>query len=316
MTKILLPGANTAGQPNGYPTLDGASGLLVPAYAELNNIAAPPVPAAGKTRLYVDSAGLLQLLPAAGGGRRIAAHWGSGTAFPTGPAAGDTFLRSDVGTSGTLYQYAGAGQGTGGWIVEGAIVATSTTRPAVGLYAGVQLYETDTTFTWSYTGALWQPVSAGACSGKMWLTTGGSANLTVSTEYKIPMTGSRLFGGFTFVGGATNQITVPLDGLYDVVCNTYWTNAGTGLANAWLNRIRAAVASVTVPIQGPQNKVSSTLDLQTNWGGSRLPFKAGDGFTMSVYNYSATMAYYGVNEIQGCIASLTWVAPLNGAPPI
>lgn len=73
MTKVVLPGQNTAGQPNGYAALDGAGGLLVPAYLEAAQQAtAPAAPAAGKTRLYMDSSGVLQLVPASGAGDSLA----------------------------------------------------------------------------------------------------------------------------------------------------------------------------------------------------------------------------------------------------
>lgn len=157
MSRSTLITPAQASQPNGVAGLDGNSGLVVPGYAEIAQIAAPAAPAAGKTRLYVDSNGLLQLLPATGGGRRVVAHWGSGTVFPTGIAAGDTYLRSDIGTVGTLFTYQGGSIGLSGWVPEGnAVTCTSTTRPsAAQSFAGMTAYETDTGNNLQYSSAGW-----------------------------------------------------------------------------------------------------------------------------------------------------------------
>lgn len=143
---------------------DSSGGLVGANYAELPLLgAAPATPAAGKARAYLDNNGALQLLPAAGIlGRRIAVHWGSGTAFPALAAAGDTFVRTDVGTAGSLWQYTGiATVGTAGWVAESPVVCTSTTRPTAALYAGLTTYETDTHLSSVYDGSVWAPVGAG-----------------------------------------------------------------------------------------------------------------------------------------------------------
>lgn len=75
---------------------------------------------------------------------------GSGTVFPTtGIQAGDTYLRTDQGTYGSLWQYGAAAIGYNGWISESAIVCTSTTRPSIP-YPGLQILESDTLKTWIY----------------------------------------------------------------------------------------------------------------------------------------------------------------------
>lgn len=175
MAQLLLPQADSAG------------GLLLPKYGELTNQAsAPSAPATGKTRLYIDSNGLLQLLsPTAAANRRICAHWGSGTAFPAGAAPGDTFVRTDVGTSGALYQYVGSGLGSGGWIVEGSVVCTATTRPATALYASLPIFETDTSRNYQWTGTAWAWLNGGtnpADIGQTDMSPGLAAGFTAGTD--------------------------------------------------------------------------------------------------------------------------------------
>lgn len=180
----------------GLAGTDSSGGLTGP-YVDLSLLgAAPAAPATGKTRLYVDSNGLLQLLPATGPSRRIAAHWGTGTAFPTGAAAGDTFIRTDIGTNGTLYQYSGSTSiGTAGWIVEGPITCTLTTRPTTGLYAGVQLYETDTGRVYEYIPA-GVTVNGTALAAALWDQVGGPPE-----QYAINYAGG---GGYFAAFGAAN----------------------------------------------------------------------------------------------------------------
>lgn len=149
MTRTGLAGTNSSG------------GLVVSSYAELPLLgAAPAAPAAGKARAYLDANGALQLLPAAGIlGRRVAVHWGTGTAFPPLAAAGDTCVRSDVGTAGSLWQYTGiATSGAAGWVTESPIVCTSGTRPTGAvLYDGLPIFQTDdkASATWDVANTAW-----------------------------------------------------------------------------------------------------------------------------------------------------------------
>jgi hypothetical protein len=78
--------------------------------------------------------------------RKLVSHWGSGTAFPTtGVLAGDTFIRSDLGTNGSVWVFTNGAAGFLGWVNRGPIVCTSTTRPAnSSSYAGMEIFETDT----------------------------------------------------------------------------------------------------------------------------------------------------------------------------
>lgn len=75
-------------------------------------------------------------------------NWGTMTSFPTkagGALPGDTVLRSDVGTGGSLWVYVAVGKGASGWVHKGHLNCTSTTRPGSPLlYDGLHIYETDT----------------------------------------------------------------------------------------------------------------------------------------------------------------------------
>lgn len=153
MTKVVLPGQNTAGQPGGYAALDGAGGLLVPAYLEAaQQASAPAAPATGRTRLYVDNNGLLQLLPATGGARRMTSDWGSGAAFPaSGMAQGDTYRHTSLG----LHTYTGAA-----WRQEARLevpdAATRNGLPTGQLYVGYQVYVTGQQILWEWDGTGWR----------------------------------------------------------------------------------------------------------------------------------------------------------------
>lgn len=241
----LITTAGVGGQPNGVPLLDGNSGLLVPGYAEVTQTAAPAAPAAGKTRLYVDASGLLQLLPATGGGRRIAAHWGSGAAFPTSPAlaAGDTFLRTDLGTNGSLWQYTGLTTGTStwnGWVCEQAIVCTSTTRPTNYAYQGLSIFETDTRKTLSWSGSYWLPVQP--LTGTLFNTTagfapaaGGSLNVTFTFPASI-VPGLRVAGfiEISYTTPGVNTDTLQLTGVGCTGCVLTASGGWLGFDNTTL----------------------------------------------------------------------------------
>lgn len=86
---------------------------------------------------------------------------GTGAAFPvTGPEGsalrrGDVFLRTDLGTNGSLWTYVGGSAGSGGWVHKGPITCTSTTRPGSALYGGLAIFETDTNRMWQRAGTAW-----------------------------------------------------------------------------------------------------------------------------------------------------------------
>lgn len=130
MTRTGLAGTNSSG------------GLIVSSYAELPLLgAAPAAPAAGKTRLYVDSNGLLQLIPAAGSARRMCTDWGAGSTPPAGAQRGDVYLYTPAGgTVANLLTYDGAR-----WRFPGdrGTVASAAERDSVSIaYDGLRLFVT------------------------------------------------------------------------------------------------------------------------------------------------------------------------------
>lgn len=139
---------------SGLAQVDGSGGLIVPDHVDVPLLgAAPAAPATGKTRLYLDSNGILQLVPAAAGpSRRIGHHWGSGAVFPaSGMGPGDSFLHTAYG----LHFYNGTA-----WRQRGPHELTAAQRTAlatVGLYDGYEVYETDTTARarWDATAGVW-----------------------------------------------------------------------------------------------------------------------------------------------------------------
>lgn len=147
-TKNYVDSVASKGTPNGVAALDANSGLLVPAYEDITELASPPAnPAAGHSRLYINTNHRMVTLDSTGQLRPYAAYIGSGTAFPTTLLVnGDRFVRTDVGTNGSMWHYTGiASVGLSGWINDTAIACTSSTRPATAAsYGGMTIYETDT----------------------------------------------------------------------------------------------------------------------------------------------------------------------------
>lgn len=90
--------------------------------------------------------------------RKLVSHWGAAAAFPTtGVLVGDTCVRTDVGTGGSLWVYVGGTKGVSGWVHKGPIVCTSATRPAaVVSYEGLDIFETDTKTILTYSGTSWK----------------------------------------------------------------------------------------------------------------------------------------------------------------
>lgn len=131
-------------------------------------------------------------------GRKLALAQGTGTAFPTvGLVAGDTFLRTDVGTNGTLFVYTGSSSiGSAGWLAEGPVICTSSTRPTAALYAGLETFETDTKLPWHWDGAAWAPVGPG-----QWVIPTGALGGT-TYNWTIPT-------AMTTAPGMSGTVTVP-----------------------------------------------------------------------------------------------------------
>lgn len=242
-----------------FPSEDSNSGVLVPTYAEISQYTAgqlPAAPAAGRTRLYADSNDRVQILGAAGGARRIATHWGSGSSFPTAGAlaAGDTFLRTDIGTNGSLWQYTGnTSQGSGGWIAEGAVACTSTTTPTVALYAGLAIYETDTKATRLYDGANWYLTGAapwiGGISGSWSL-----ASTLAVPQYLSVTTFAGNPAGWAGAGNPTRILPCSGAGYYDLTVAVQFSGANQTGSRGWAFRLNG---TGTVQYQNQQTALGA-----------------------------------------------------------
>lgn len=145
--------------------------------------------------------------------RKLSTHWGTMTSFPTtGVLPGDTVLRSDIGTGGSIWVYFGPGKGSGGWVHKGVLACTSTTRPATAVcYIGLQIFETDTLKAWFYSGTAspWYLLQVVSDTGWIDMTSGVANGYTVGTDgahYRV-INGVCFFqvhcGASTAVGGAT-----------------------------------------------------------------------------------------------------------------
>lgn len=292
---------------------DAAGGAAL-AYLDRAYSAAPAAPAAGVGRAFLDSTyhGWAQV-GSDGSVRYGQAYWGAGTAFPAATylKAGDTVLRTDIGSNGTVWQYTGnAALGSAGWIPEGPVVCTSTTRPTLALFKGLQITETDTMFVWQWDGAShWLPMTPGACTGKAWYTSGFSGNMTAGTNYAVPFNASRVSGGVTM---NSNQMVLPLDGLWDIQIRGYTTGT-TGDPTFYARRIRTSVADLSV-VTLPYTKENANDRMWT--AGDVVPLKAGDQLYQWATTNATGMNYYGNSEYGGVMLRATWVAPLNGATPI
>jgi major tropism determinant Mtd-like protein len=96
--------------------------------------------------------------------RKLVSHWGAGISFPViGVLQGDTFVRTDVGTNGSLWTYIGGSSGKNGWVHKGPIVCTAFTRPSTTTiaYMGLQIFEMDTGKTYVYDGTAYRWIPQG-----------------------------------------------------------------------------------------------------------------------------------------------------------
>jgi hypothetical protein len=271
---------------------------------------------------YVDavSTALTNATSSASATRKLGYYWGAVTAFPTtGVLAGDTCRRTDLGTNGSLWEYSGiAGLGSGGWVPQAAIVCTSITRPTSGLFPGLEIFETDTSFRWqlfSTTGPIWHPLTPGAVSAKMWKSD-GAGTLLNNASARVNYNAYRALGGMTTTTVGGGAILLSLDGLYQVTNRGYITGSGTGNANCLLYRTRSAWADAFV-INTAITKWSAGIDEAASYT-QTLPLKAGDALwgSVSFGSNTATMAPYGSGEAQGMMIEAVWIAPLNGIGPI
>lgn len=294
--------------------VDGSGGLLVPGYAELPLLgAAPAAPAAGKARAYLDASGGLQLLPAAGIlGRRVAVHWGTVTAFPALAAAGDTCVRTDVGTAGSLWQYTGiASSGAAGWVTESPIVCTSTTRPTGAvLYDGLPIYQTDDKATayWDVANTVWH----------IWDSVTQSYNVSWTSQAGTPAIGNgQLAGRYRRMGrlcwvdivwslGATGSnggtgsytFTLPAAALSGIeqflTCKAFMPGTGSALGYGYITSGGANSVVPYMPVNLANNNAMNPAQSANTAGTSGTGVPAVAGFT---YSPGANMAISGAYEM-------------------
>lgn len=109
-----------------------------------------PAGAASKQTVWAQSDGGLYTRSGTGTVVRSSVHWGTGTTFPAGALAGDTFFYTGV----CLFRYNGST-----WRqAETCEVATKAARdalPTAPLHAGFRVYQSDFGWEWIYTGSAW-----------------------------------------------------------------------------------------------------------------------------------------------------------------
>lgn len=184
--------------------------------------------------------------------RQLVNYWGAVSSFPTtGVRIGDTCIRTDLGTNGSIWMYAGAGMGVTGWVHKGLLVCTLATRPGV-TYDGLEIYETDTKLIWVHNGTTWitnnfpfgqarQTVASPAQTASAWATmllqtvdidthTGFNAN----GRYTVPagQAGTYMVSGKLQLGGA-------------VTCNSRIIKNGTTFATSTGEQQNSANSSLT-----------------------------------------------------------------------
>jgi hypothetical protein len=267
------------------------------------SMADPTATAHIATKNYVDG----QITTPIAGARKLSAHWGSGTAFPTGNIlTGDTFLHTGLGC---IMQY----NGTTWHQREVSIVANTAARTAISttysasLYAGFQVMQTDFNVRWEWTGTEWEARSP--VIGKGWATANG--NITYNAYVNIPTTGSRVIGGFT---ASTSALTVPYDGIYRIDHHWYLYGVNNATALFTVLRTRASVAAADIAVQ---LAVETSVDAQGSTVEGGIPLKAGDTLNQRAFGYASAggQGYAAANEANGCSFTATYVSALHGATP-
>lgn len=156
--------------------------------------------------------------------------------------------------------------------------------------------------------------------GKMWRTSAFGPTLTIAAEAVVGMDVSRTVGGVTF-DNTNDQLTIPIDGLYDINSCLYITNPSgssyAGQVGGWVRRTRSGVADLQIATGPLVDKRFQTRDMRGFWLHQAVPLKAGDKLALIAYAYDDFMTYYGANEYAAStFLSLTYAAPLNGATPV
>lgn len=294
---------------SGVSTLTGLltanGGITVPTGQVVTLTDAPAAATAAANKGYVD--GLFTSPPTS---RKLAAYWGSGTAFPaTNIAAGDTYLHTGLGG---LMTYNGSA-----WKQEEIpTVANATARTNIStnypslLYVGFQVYQSDIGVGWKWTGSEWAAIDP--VYGKMWWNNGFSGSVGTST-LNVAMNASRTVGGFTFNATTPSRLIIPFDAMYRLVSRAYATSGSGYDISFQVLRTRASVADAQV--QAVSFTKASTVDYQPSMEDT-IPLKAGDYLYMAVQSTFAGANYWGANEAQGVMVSATYAGPLNGATPL
>lgn len=237
-------------------------------------------------------------------------HRGSGTAFPTGIRAGDTFLHTGVGC---LFSYDGTNwrQAEEFSVATNAAVTAISSTYSSAIHTGFRVWQTDWNVERIWNGTVWG-VSSGLMLGKMWGTTGIGTAISSGSQ-AISFNASRTTGGVTF---ASSKLTLPLDGCYELSYKGYTTGGATG-AVAWdVYRTRTSVAD-TVCESFQYHKANTGSD-ECAASTAIVPLKASDklSLTMIVANTSGGLQPVLNNETVGCMLQARYAGPLNGATPL
>lgn len=138
---------------------------------------------------------------------RWSVYWGAGTVFPVNAAlkTGDTFQHTNWG----LHFYNGTT-----WRQRGRHELTDAQRvalPTAGLYAGYQVFCTDTGFSWQWSGTKWGLTGDPKPTGQLFGT--GNATIPNSAYTTVPLTLPQWTVGMTTA--ADGRLTALVPGLYE-----------------------------------------------------------------------------------------------------
>jgi hypothetical protein len=165
-------------------------------------------------------------------------------------------------------------------------------------------------------GTDWIPIGQASIYGKAWRTSGFStATLTDSVLLTVDFEASRVFGGvIANLAGASNDLQVPLDGIYRVSAHVYATTGSGYAVGGFLQRVRTGVADFAVAVADDHWK-PNTSDLSFSFSND-VPLKANDRlYLQQIHRGSSVGKYYGNNEVILWL-SVEYLAPLAGAVPL
>jgi len=241
-------------------------------------------------------------------------HRGSGTSFPTGIRAGDTYFHNGFGC---LFAY----NGTGWKQAEEFAVANLAGRNALKtnyaslLHVGLRVWQTDWSVEWTWNGSDWE-LSAGELVGKAWGSgtgTGIFTTLTFNSWVTHPVMTSRT-NGCTF-DATTHSLALPVDGMWRLRQRAYYSGSAGWEAQSNGYRIRTGVQDAALTqdsVYKPTglDKVTLVEDV--------VPLKSGDKVYISAYlgTNVGGPCVYTFSEVYGSMFSVEFVGPLNGATPL